>query len=182
MGRWEVDNMNPCFVSTGGGGVYAVSTFINAGGMAQCPTNVGPTPVPEPGKNWSTNRLTVDCAGSFRLCYTIKAGDRENPMDSDCIIAESCVDTYYGTAGAVQELPELPPWTSTQTACIQAFQSTGGYGEMSVLGVSIECDAIDDGSGERRVFNRVGYCPARCNTMPDLPECMNCRMGGSGGF
>lgn len=49
-------------------------------------------------------------------------------------------------------------------------------------GLSLECDPIDDGSGAEYVFNRVNYCPTRCNTMPSLPECMNCMMGGSGMF
>lgn len=183
MGRWQIDNLGPCIISTASGDpVAAVSTFINASGMQQCPNNITDPPTPEPGTHWSTNRLTVDCAGSFRLCYTIKAGSRDNPLPTDCVMAESCVDTYYPQAGVVQELPPLPAWSTTNAACVRAYRDMGGYGEMSVLGLSVECDEIDDGSGQRRVFNRVGYCPARCNTMPDLPECANCGMGGSGGF
>jgi len=184
VGRWAIDNLSPCFVDYGAGGVYAVSTFIGADTMAHCPTTIGstPPPAPEPGSSWSTSRLTVDCAGRFRLCYTLRAGDADAPLATDCMVAETCVDTYYPTPDVAQELPVLPAWSSSDGACARAFRDTGGYGEMSVLGLSIECDEIDDGTGGRYVFNRVNYCPLRCNTMPTLPECVGCMMGGSGGF
>ena len=47
---------------------------------------------------------------------------------------------------------------------------------------SVECDAIDDGSGGRYVFNRVNYCPNRCNSDPSGEGCEGCMMGGSGSF
>jgi hypothetical protein len=68
------------------------------------------------------------------------------------------------------------------TACATQFATTGGYGEMSVEGTSIECDDIGDGSGGRYVFNRVNYCPLSCNTNPSGPGCAGCMMGGSGSF
>lgn len=46
----------------------------------------------------------------------------------------------------------------------------------------MECDPIDDGSGNVYVFHRLGYCPLECNTNPGLPECRNCGNGGSGSF
>jgi hypothetical protein len=184
MGRWAIANLSPCFVDYGAAGVYAVSTFVNASGAAQCPTSLGstPPPAPEPGTVWSTDTLTVDCAGQFRLCYTLRAGDADAPLDSDCMVAETCVETWYPEAGVTQTLPPLPSWTSSDSACARAFRDTGGYGEMSVTGFSVECDAIGEDDGSRYVFNRVNYCPLRCNTMPDLPECAGCMMGGSGSF
>lgn len=184
MGRWAIDNLSPCFVDYGGGSIYAVSTFIGAGGMAACPTTISPTPppAPEPGQPWSTNRLTVDCEGHFELCYTLRAGSATTPSPTDCVVARVCTEAWYEVAGVAQEFPVLPGWTSTNPTCSAAFQNTGGYGEMSVLGFSRECDDIDDGMGGEYVFNRVNYCPIRCNTMPTLPECMGCMMGGSGGF
>jgi hypothetical protein len=184
VGRWAIDNLSPCFVDYGAMGVYAVSTFMGAGGTAMCPTAITgpPPPAPEPGQPWSTNRLTVDCEGHFELCYTLRAGDVATPDASDCVVATVCTETWYEAAGVEQELPVLPSWTSTNPTCAQAFRDSGGYGEMSVRGFSRECDQIDDGMGGEYVFNRVGYCPIRCNTMPTLPECMGCMMGGSGMF
>ncbi len=183
MGRWQIDNLSPCFVDYGARGVFAVSTFLS-GGSAMCPRSpsMTPPPAPEPGTTWSTDRLTVDCAGRFRLCYTLKAGNADTPAPGDCVVTRQCVETWYPTAGAMQELPPIPAWTSSDSACARSFRDSGGYGEMSVIGLSIECDEIDDGMGAEYVFNRVNYCPLRCNTMPTLPECMGCMMGGSGSF
>jgi len=187
QGRWVIDNLSPCFVSyTGSSGaeeIWAVSTFIGPGGMSGCPTDpAGPPPLPEPGSDWSTSRLTVDCAGHFELCYTLKAGDVENPQPSDCTLSRSCVETWYAEAGVTQELPPLGAWSTQESTCAAEFQRVGGYGEMTVKGLSAECDAVDDGHGNELVFNRVPYCPATCATSPDLPECQSCSMGGSGDF
>jgi hypothetical protein len=184
-GTWAIDNLSPCFISYTGGPMgdetWAVSTFIDAMGMSACPTTSGnPPPQPEPQSTWSTNRLTVDCAGHFELCYTLKAGDWENPAATDCVLTRQCVETWYETAGQEQELPELAAWSGADAACAAAFQSVGGYGEMPVEGLSVECDEVDDGAGAGLVFNRVPYCPASCSMTRDAPECMNCAMGGSG--
>ena len=186
-GTWAIDNLSPCFIAYTGGPngdeTWAVSTFIGEGGMSGCPADpMGPPPVFEPGSDWSTSRITVDCAGRFELCYTLKSGDSENPKPSDCVLTRQCVETWYETPGQPQELPPLAAWTSDDPACAEAFQVIGGYGEMTVEGLSAECDAVDDGAGNELVFNRVPYCPASCSMMPDLPECQNCSMGGSGDF
>lgn len=184
MGRWAIDNLSPCFVDYGAAGVYAVSTFVGADGNAACPTMIGstPPPAPQPGTVWSTDSLNVDCAGQFRLCYTLRAGDADAPLATDCMVAQTCIETWYPVEGVEQELPPLPAWTSTDSACARAFRDTGGYGEMSVEGFSAECDDVGDGTDAPFVFNRVNYCPLRCNTMPTLPECVSCMMGGSGSF
>lgn len=181
QGRWEIDNLSPCFITYGSGQVYAVSTTV-VGGAAMCPSVPSTPPPPVPPGNWSTDRLTVDCEGRFELCYTLRAGDFEAPSDTDCVLAETCVETWYAERDVTQELPPLPSWTSSDTACARQFRDSGGYGEMSVRGLSVECDAIDDGAGGRYVFNRVNYCPLSCNTMPDAPGCERCMMGGSGTF
>jgi hypothetical protein len=183
MGRWAIDNLSPCFVGpTSGGQYYAVSTYI-AGASAACPTTITTPPSPQPGTTWSTDSLNVDCAGQFHLCYTLRAGNAMTPQPTDCTVAETCVDTWYPTANAMQALPPLPSWTGgAATACATQFATTGGYGEMSVQGLSIECDDIGDGSGARYVFNRVNYCPLACNTNPTGPGCTGCMMGGSGSF
>jgi hypothetical protein len=182
QGRWEIDNLSPCFISYGSGPRHAVSTYID-GDSAACPSDPGgPPPSPQPGTVFSTNRLTVDCEGQFRLCYTLKAGDAAAPSAADCVVAETCTEAWYETRGVTQELPPLPAWAGTDATCAERFASTGGYGEMSVTGLSVECDAVDDGMGGSYIFNRVNYCPLSCNETPTAPECVDCMMGGSGMF
>ena len=54
---------------------------------------------------------------------------------------------------------------------------------MTVKGVSVRCDAIDDGKGAPEVFLRLGYCPERCAGNTTLPECKLCNgQGGDGQF
>lgn len=183
QGQWEITNLSPCFITYPGGQVYAVSTYIDGMGHAQCPAMPGgPPPMPQPGTNFSTNFLTVDCTGRFRLCFTIKAGDPAHPMASDCTVSQSCTEGWYATPGARQAMPPLPAWVSSDPACAGRFTMNGGYGEMTVVGLSSECQSIDNGSGQPYAFLRVPYCPTRCSSMPSLPECAMCRNGGSGRF
>lgn len=184
-GQWEIDNLAPCFITysdgVGPGQVHAVSTLA-AGG---CPADPGGPP-PTPVGPWSANRLNVDCQGHFRLCYTLKAGNSMTASPSDCVVARVCVEDWYETSGATQEFPVLPGWPNADSpanqTCAAAFAATGGYGEMSVTGLSIECDPIDDGEGGEYVFNRVQYCPADCADRPTDADCMSCSAGGSGSF
>jgi hypothetical protein len=182
-GRWEIDNVSPCFVAYEDGTVYAVSTVLQPDGTSSCPDLAGdPPPMAPAGMPWSANRLTVDCAGRFELCFTIKAGDAKQPSAGDCELARSCVSDWYGTAGKTQEFPALPAWSSADPSCAEKFQQLGGYGEMSVRGLSMACDPIDDGNGEAQVFQRASYCPSSCQDMPTAPECERCKMGGAGSF
>jgi hypothetical protein len=183
-GQWAIDNVVPCIADYGGGQVYATSSYIDASGTVQCPANapMTPPPAPQPGTTWSTNSLTVDCAGHFKLCYTIKAGNVSSPQPGDCVVTQACTEADYVTANQLQKFPDLPAWTSTDTACGAAFENTGGYGEMSVIGQSVRCDKVDDGSGNPFVFQRDGYCPLACDTNPSGPGCMGCTNGGSGMF
>lgn len=183
-GQWDIDNLSPCLVTYPDGKVYAVSTYLDGAGQPNCPVlvaNSAPPPQPEAGKSWSTSTLTVDCAGQFKLCLTIKAGDVTAPQASDCVLAQACVDVWYPKAGATQSLPDLPGWSSSDPTCAKSFNTTGGYGEMSVQGTSIECETVDD-NGQPRVFLRVGYCPAACSQNPSLPGCQNCAVGANGSF
>lgn len=183
MGRWAIDNLSPCFVDYAGT-AYAVSTYVGPGGSPMCPSSIPPSPppTPQPGTTWSPNALTVDCEGDYRLCYTLRAGDAMAPSASDCVLARVCTEAWYAVPSVAQPFPDLPAWTSTDTACAGRFRDVGGYGEMSVEGRTRECDTIDDGMGGPYVFNRVTYCPLRCASMPTLPECVNCNSGGGGMF
>jgi hypothetical protein len=180
-GTWKVDNLGPCIVGSGSTGTYLYSGKLLADGSLDCGTNVG-TPPAVPDGTWSADTLTIDCAGQFKLCYTIKAGSVSNPKPDDCTVIQKCIDVWYPEAGKEQKLPDLPAWASTDTACAAQFVANHGYGEMSVIGQSIECDAVDDGAGHPYVFHRTDYCPANCKTMPNAPGCQGCQTGGSGMF
>ena len=171
-GHWDIANLSPCFFSSNGTTV-AVSTVV-VNGQPQCPASADAPPA-EP---WSTNTLKTDCTGYFKLCYTLKAGDGANPQPNDCEIIEVCTEAYYSPANSVVEFPPLPSWLSSpgQGACVQQFIDSGGYGEMSVVGESDECDLVD------KVFQHVTYCPLSCNEPNPPPECANCQPGGGGDF
>ncbi len=146
---------------------------------------VSGTTITQPSQPWSPNTLTVDCAGHFKLCYTLKAGKADNPQPTDCELISVCTEADYPTENVEQAFPDLPSWLAVSPAqkqCSMQFASSGGYGEMSVVGLSVECDEIDDGSGGPKVFNRVQYCPLSCATNPNGPGCENCQAGGSGSF
>jgi hypothetical protein len=167
-GQWHIDNLVPYFITYNGdaGPTIALSTTQDPdGGATVLPvvTNSTPDPPPEPAASWSTDELTVDCAGTFTLCYELKYGNFNNPLPTDCSITKVCLPaTYYGTANVSQVFPPLPPWeaTAAQSSCAVEFNVNGGYGEMSVLGESVLCQEIDDGSGHSFVFHRIEYCPA----------------------
>ncbi|MBX7100642.1 MAG: hypothetical protein K1X89_23215 [Myxococcaceae bacterium] len=181
-GQWALANLSPCFVSSGSQVTAAVSTYIDGAGKAQCPSSITNPPTPQPGKTFTTDTLKVDCAGHFKLCYELKAGQAATPKATDCSLAKVCVEADYPTANMVTPFPDLPSWVSTDSTCANAFATTGGYGEMSVVGQSVRCDTIDDGKGGIKVFNRVQYCPLSCNQNPNGPGCAMCGQGGSGGF
>ncbi len=183
-GRWAIDNIVPCFYYSGPKGNEVITGAASSlppmtmGGDPTCVAmNSGPLTLPP--APWSTNTLTVDCEGHWKLCYTLKAGDANNPMPTDCIVATSCTEGDYSMAGTMQPLPQLPAWvtsTSAQVACAAQFAQTGGYGEMSVDGTTVTCEEV------QKVFNRVNYCPLSCNDNPSGPGCMGCSNGGSGNF
>ncbi len=181
-GQWQIDNLSPCFVSYSGPTLYALSTVTDSMGRAVCPV-VSMTPPPAvPTSPWSTSRLTADCVGEFDLCYAVRAGDPTNPMASDCQLARVCTHASYTTAGMPLALPVLPAWASSDAVCARRFSDSGGYGEMSVRGLSRDCADVDDGAGRPRVLLRVTYCPLRCAMSPTLPECRNCSAGSGGRF
>ena len=171
-GHWNIDNLSPCFFTVNGV-TTAVSTHL-VGATPACPDNVDAPPA-EP---WSTNQLKTDCTGYFKLCYSIKAGDPKNPQPADCEITKVCTEAHYAPANTVVPFPDLPSWLSTpaQDACVQQFINTGGYGEMSVVGESDECEKVE------KVFQHVTYCPLSCNDPNPPPECANCMPGGGGNF
>jgi len=183
VGQWKLDNLSPCFVDWGSG-PYGISTVEDASGGSACPDiPQGSSPPPKaPSQAWSKNTLTADCAGHFKLCYELKAGSFDNPSPSDCSLAKVCVEADYVKENVEQAFPDLKGWATTSTTCAAKWNSIGGYGEMSVVGESVLCDAVDDGAGNARVFNRVKYCPNTCTAGSTAPECANCQAGGGGTF
>ena len=181
-GQWHIDNLIPFFVTYSDGKTYSLSTTQDPDGGATVfpilPTDGGayPEPPPAPPGPWSTDQLSVDCEGTFTLSYELKAGDFNNPKSTDCSLVKVTLPaTYYAQANVSQPFPILPAWTAdaTHTACANAFHNNGGYGEMSVVGESVLCQQIDNGSGGSFVFHRIQYC---------APNATNCGQDGSGTF
>lgn len=171
-GTWKIDDLRPCFVQ-GSSGSYATS--------ASCDTGTVP-PNTKPAAPWTGDTLTTDCAGHFKLCYSIKQGDVKNPKASDCSLMTVCTEDDYLEADKPQAFPKLPSWVSNDSACVDKMLAGAPvYGEMSVVGKSVLCDEIGD-SGKPYVFNRVQYCPMDCGERPNDADCKSCGSGGSGSF
>ncbi len=191
LGQWKLANLSPCFVAYNANDQpphYAVSTAIDpADSIAKCPVlGSGATPPPvNPNPIWTTDTLKVDCAGHFKICYELKAGNADAPEATDCSLSgKLCVEADYVEANKEQAFPDLPRWNSADTACAARWRTVGGYGEMSVVGQSVLCDKVDDGAGNAFVFNRIKYCPTKCEKPENAsdPDCINCKNGGSGEF
>jgi hypothetical protein len=174
-GEWAISNLVPCIYHEGDTVHVTSSRPDDSGGFHCDPDGTKQT-------DWSPNTLNVECAGQFKLCYTLKAGDVEQPKNSDCVLHQECLDVWYPEPSQTQTLMDLPGWSADDDHCAQQFADSGGYGEMSVLGTSIECDAVDDGKGQPYVFKRTRYCSTKCPSTPDAPECRACGTGGSGRF
>lgn len=174
-GRWAIDDLMPCFFNAGGGfGSGGATSSSLASGTPRCPDTAG-----QVDHDWSPDTVTADCPGHFKLCYSLKAGDAENPRPGDCTLATVCTEGDYTTPGTAQPFPPLPGWAATspeQIACAQRFIQSGGYGEMRVVGTTLTCDQLDT------VFNRVSYCPFSCNSNPSDPACQGCGQGAGGTF
>lgn len=182
-GQWKIANLVPCgfeLTQNGNATFYAYSSTPGAG-RPECP-HATPTPPELPAGTWSDDTLEVDCEGRFKLCYELKAGNADAPTAGDCSVAKVCVEGDYPKADVETPFPPLPSWLAQDGVCARKFFDEGGYGEMTVVGTSVLCDAIDDGSGGAYVFNRVKYCPADCAANDPRPECRNCQAGGSGIF
>lgn len=193
LGKWDIANTSPCFTKTESNGVVtSVSAFSSTPPSAPGGSN---TCVPGGANNWSTDKLKVDCAGTFTLCFRIRAGDYNNPSANDCVVGESCVNnaTYTDTATEL-ELPPLPGWTGQSAACAKKWEVdtpstvSPGYGEMIVKGQTVTCDEVGGGD---YVFHRVQYCPRICRPsnppaeggyQPDSAQCVACRTASSGEF
>ncbi len=181
-GKWDIPNVIPCFYDITSNNVttkYAHSTT----GNGVCTDEKKPT------TPFSTDTLTVDCEGTFDLCMVIKAGDLKNPKPTDCAMMDPvCTGaTDYPKKNVTKAFPDLKAWeasTPAQKACADTFRAGGGYAELSVLGKSYTCDTIDDGSGQRYVFQRFPYCPLKCSDPAHKAdaECVGCANGASGSF
>lgn len=177
-GTWAIENIVPCILEFSPGTFAALSTV---GG--ECPTGLvaGQLPKKPTTGSWSKDSLTADCAGSFELCLSLKAGDVDNPKATDCVVTRVCTKGDYTTPNKAQSFPPLPHWVSHDTACVANFESVGGYSEMTVIGESVRCDEVSD-DGKPLVFRRGGFCPSICGTDKTRPECVACVGDASGEF
>lgn len=182
-GTWHLVNLMPCFFRRGSNDYFAgVSTIWNAS------TKVGdcPATLAKPSGDWTDNDLTVDCAGHFKLCYALKAGDFKNPQPTDCTMVQVCTEGDYPEPNKTKSFPPLPSWIAAEKTpegtCAAQFASSGGYGEMTVVGETVECDEINDGHNGPKVFNRISYCRLACSEPNPPADCAGCQSGGSGQF
>ncbi|HVV87477.1 MAG TPA: hypothetical protein VHE35_30755 [Kofleriaceae bacterium] len=174
-GRWAIDDLSPCFQLDATDHVIAASSTVMAGAQTMCPDDASMVP----DTPWSTDMLTADTAGHYRLCLTLKAGDVNAPQPSDCTIVTTCAEDDYVTAGAAQAWAALPAWSVTDAAalaCATTFTGTGGYAELSVEGTATGCGTVTG------TFHRIGYCPLSCGGNPGGPGCDVCGLGGDGSF
>jgi hypothetical protein len=182
-GSWALDNLVPCINASDTNNKHYIYSSHSDPQLGFACDGLAMVPPPTPKDPWTASSLTVDCAGQFELCYTMKSGTASDPKPDDCSVMHACVDVWYEQAGKSQALPSLPGWVASNAACVEQFVNSGGYGEMSVLGKSAECDAVDDGHGKPLVFMRTSYCPSDCATNPTRPGCgANCGVSGSGKF
>lgn len=189
VGTWKIDNTSPCNYSPDGVNYWSYSTVPTAA-EAGCTTAAPVAQGTLPNGDWSTNRLTVDCAGQYKLCFRIRAGVYENPSPTDCILGETCVDANYLEANKEQELPPLKAWFGNDSACSKKWEKdtptnvSPGYGEMIVKGQTVRCESVDDGAGQDFVFHRVKYCPNDCRKAENanLDICKDCQLKGTGQF
>lgn len=183
-GTWAIANTSPCFVFTDNtytNASGAVSTVMTGdAGQAQCPSPV----TSKPNSPWSTDTVKADCAGYFKLCYTLKAysDTTQKPSSNDCVLKQVCSAARYDKANQTQTFPPLPAWITSdasEKSCAEAFVKNGGYAEMSVDGESDECEKV------QKVFATVTYCPPVCNDPNSTNKpaiCSQCTNGGSGNF
>lgn len=193
VGEWKIANTSPCLWTPGDESYYAYSTVLdNAGKATYCDDAQHAAPGVAPPGIWSTDTLKVDCAGTYKLCYKIRAGVYERPSTSDCVLGEVCVDAVYEKENVEQALPNLTTWKGGDPACAKKWESdtpenvSPGYGEMIVKGETVRCDKIGSDDGDY-VFNRMKYCPRICRPShprysPNDPACTDCVLKGSGKF
>lgn len=178
QGRWALDNLVPCFADFGQGtGTAGAVSSVMVNGKPTCTVQ---NPLQVPSQPWSQDTLQVDCSGRFELCYELKAGKGSMPDPNDCSLIKVCTKGDYTKVNEMQAFPPLPAWkadSAAQKACAVKFVKEGGYGEMSVNGLTVACDQLTT-----KVFNRVSYCPLSCNQTPDDPMCKTCSANGGGVF
>lgn len=175
-GKWDLTNVVPCYLNSNG------TYFATSAAGSACSANASMT---APAVPWSKDTLTVDCAGHFKLCFTIKVGDAKNPQPSDCVITSVCTEGDYTDVNKPQAFPDLPGWSNTTaSACVEKMfnPSTTSYGEMTVQGKSVRCDDISDTNGQPLVFKRVPYCASDCAANSTRADCVSCQASGTGGF
>lgn len=180
-GSWKLDNLAPC-VLRDGANTYLHSSAIPLEGATGVTCPPISASLQAPAEPWSHSALTMDCGGQFRLCYTIRGGHVKDASADDCVVSQQCQELWYETAGERMVLPDIAGWISSDTACAGVFAQDGGYGEMSIQGLSRECDEVDDGAGEPFIFYRAGYCSADCQANPDADGCRDCGTSAAGDF
>jgi len=167
--NWLLANESPCFVFSDPSMTTLQEMISTDATTQQCPADFSMAPA-----SWTTDTFTADCAGHYRLCYTLKAGDPSNPKPTDCTVVQSCAEGDDTLASMAQTWPSLPGWLvdGAQLACAQQFSDSGGYGEATATGNPTGCGAVSV------VLGRVTYCALSCNSPNPPASCATCVAGG----
>ncbi|MBX3231928.1 MAG: hypothetical protein KIT84_12180 [Labilithrix sp.] len=194
VGLWKIANTAPCVWNNNGWYAFSTRGDDASGCSGSVPKDTVLDPLPDGGSSsvWSTNTLKTDCAGSFKLVFRIRVGDKDNPSPNDCILGESETFADYREENVEQKLPDLPHWKSTNAECVKKWEvdtpedKSPGYGEMIVKGgQTVRCEAVSElGVDQEFVFNRVKFCPKICRDQANAnhPACVECKLSGQGNF
>lgn len=128
-------------------------------------------PQPAPRAPWSKLQISAPCAGTGKLCVTVRAGDVAHVSPDDCTLGSDCADIDYPTPGAPLELAPLAGWVAQSSACALRREQLGAYLELSLSSEKLGC-----GMGLDQV-QRIPICPPHCQ---DDPKGAGCDICGSG--
>jgi hypothetical protein len=165
----EVDNLAICAAQSTMTAPPRVYSTAQTTGEATCEDDDGRFPHRVPAAPWTKLHISSPCTGNGKMCFSLRHGTAESPKDSDCVLAERCVDfDYQATDGSTVELPMMPGWTVTDQTCAFLYEREGGYIEFHAEDAEVGCASGLEGS------LRTQTCPVHCAEQPDAAGCSAC--------
>ena len=128
-------------------------------------------PQPAPAAPWSKLQVSSACAGSGRLCVTVRAGDIAHVSPDDCTLGSDCSDIDYPIPNQQLELAPLAGWVAQSSDCALRREQLGAYLELTLSSAKLGC-----GMGLDQI-ERIPVCPTRCQ---DDPKGVGCEICGNG--
>ena len=165
----QVDNLAICAAQSTLTAPPRVYSSAQTAGQATCEDDDGKFPHRVPTAPWSKVRISSPCNGKGKMCFSLRHGTADQPKESDCVLAQECVEFDYETSdGGTFEIPEMPGWTVTDQACAFKYEREGGYIEFHAEEAEVGCNSGLEGS------LRTQTCPVHCAQQPDGPGCDAC--------